>query len=39
MTNDEVAKFIYEKLDLTGKVIGEYASASFFTRENAEEGR
>ena len=36
-SNDEVARFIYEKLDLTGKVIGEYASASFFTRQNAED--
>lgn len=39
MSDEDVAAFIYEKLDLTGKVIGEYASASFFTRENVEDGR
>ena len=39
MTNEDVASFIYEKIDLTGKVIGEYASASFFTRENGKDGR
>ncbi len=37
MRNDEVAAFIYEKIDLTGKIIGEYASASFFTRENGKD--
>ena len=36
MSNEAVAAFIYEKLDLTGKVIGDYASASFFTQQNAE---
>ena len=39
MSSDDVASFIYEKIDLTGKVIGEYASASFFTRESPEEGK
>lgn len=39
MSNEDVASFIYEKLDLTGKVIGEYASASFFTQQNAEDGK
>ena len=39
MTSEAVASFIYEKLVLTGKVIGDYASASFFTRENAEGGK
>ncbi|MBO4393480.1 MAG: hypothetical protein J5800_03970 [Spirochaetales bacterium] len=36
MSNEAVAAFIYEKLDLTGKVIGDYASASFFTQQNSE---
>ena len=36
MSNEDVAAFIYEKLDLTGKIIGDYASASFFTQQNAE---
>ena len=39
MSNEDVASFIYEKLDLTGKVIGEYASASFFTQQNVEDGK
>ena len=39
MSNEDVASFIYEKIDLTGKVIGEYASASFFTRENGKDER
>lgn len=30
MSSEDVATFIYEKLDLTGKVIGDYASASIF---------
>ena len=39
MSNEDLASFIYEKLDLTGKVIGEYASASFFTQQKAEDGK
>lgn len=36
MSNEAVAAFIYEKLDVTSKVIGEYASASFFTQQRGE---
>ena len=39
MKNSDVAAFIYEKLDLTGKIIGEYASASFFTPPNGKDGK
>jgi len=39
MSPSDVASFIYEKIDLTGKVIGEYASASFFTQTNAKGGK
>ena len=39
MSNEDVATFIYEKLDLTGKIIGDYASASFFTQGNVEGGK
>lgn len=39
MANEDVASFIYEKLDVTGKVIGEYASASFFTQQNAKDAK
>ena len=39
MSDEDVAAFIYEKLDLTCKVIGEYASASFFTQQNQEDGK
>lgn len=39
MTGDDVAAFIYEKIDLTGKVIGEYAGASFFTQTTSSDGR
>jgi len=32
MTDKAVTDFIFEKLDLTSKVVAEYASAAFFTR-------
>ena len=32
MTESAVADFIFEKMDVTSKVISEYASAAFFTR-------
>jgi len=34
MASDDVVAFIYEKLDVTSKVISEYAGASFFTRQS-----
>ena len=39
MTTSDVASFIYEKIDLTGKVIGEYASASFFTQATSKDDK
>ena len=39
MKNTDVAAFIYEKLDLTGKIIGDYASASFFTQPTGKDGK
>lgn len=32
MTNEAVVDFIFEKMDVTSKVISEYANAAFFTR-------
>lgn len=32
MSNDEVTKFIFEKTELSSKVLTEYANASFFTQ-------
>lgn len=37
MSTEEVTAFLYEKLDVTSKVIGEYAGAGFFTRRNKTE--
>lgn len=34
MTPEAVTQFIFEKLDVTSKVVSDYASASFFTRQN-----
>ena len=31
MTNDALSSLVFERMDLSGKVIGEYSSASFFT--------
>ena len=37
MTEEDVVAFIFEKLDVTSKVVSEYAGASFFTRRNKAE--
>lgn len=37
MTNEQVAEFIFEKLSVTSKVIGDYSQAAFFTLENKAE--
>ena len=34
MTNQELADFIFERLDLTSKVLSDYANASFFSQTN-----
>lgn len=34
MTDEAVTSFIFEKLDVTSKVVSDYASSSFFTRQN-----
>lgn len=39
MTDQAVTNFIFEKLDLTSKVVSEYASAAFFTRLNKTEDK
>lgn len=36
MTNTQVADFIFEKLPVTSKVIGDYSNAAFFTPGNKE---
>lgn len=38
MTNEEVAAFIYEKLELTSKVMGEYTSYMFRSNGAGTEG-
>lgn len=38
MTNEEVAAFIYEKLELTSKVMGEYTSYMFRSNGAGAEG-
>jgi len=35
MTPEAVTDFIYEKVDVTSKVVSEYASSAFFTRQRA----
>lgn len=37
MTNEQVAEFIFEKLSVTSKVIGDYSQAAFFTQGNKAE--
>lgn len=32
MSNEDVVKLIFERMELSSKVISEYANASFFTR-------
>ena len=34
MTTEAVTAFIFEKLDVTSKIVSDYASASFFTQKN-----
>lgn len=38
MSNEAVADLIYEKFDLTVKVITDYSNAAFFTRLNKKKG-
>ena len=39
MTNDALSSLVFERMDLSGKVIGENSSASFFTRGRKTEGQ
>ena len=39
MTNEAVADLIYDKNDLTYKVITEYSNSTFFTRQSQKEGK
>lgn len=39
MTTEAVTSFIFEKLDVTSKIVSDYASASFFTRQNKTKDR
>ena len=39
MDNDAISRLIFERMDLSGKVIGEYSSAAFFTRQKKSEGK
>ena len=39
MTDKAVTDFIFEKLELTSKIVSEYAGAAFFTRLNKTEDR
>ena len=39
MTTEAVTEFIFEKLDVTSKIVSEYASSSFFTPQNKTEDR
>ncbi len=37
MDNDAISRLIFERMDLSGKVIGEYSTAAFFTRQSKKE--
>lgn len=37
MSVDALANLIFERMDLSGKVIGEYSTAAFFTRQSKKE--
>ena len=37
MSAEQIAEFIFEKFDLTSRIISEYAGASFFTRQSRDE--
>ena len=39
MTADEITSFVFEKLELTSRIISEYANAAFFTRGRKEKGK
>ncbi len=39
MTNEAVTGFIFEKLDVTSKIVSDYATCGFFTRTNKAEGK
>lgn len=39
MSNKAVTELIFEKLDLTGKVVGDYSSAAFFTQGSKAPGK
>lgn len=39
MDNDAISRLIFERMDLSGKVIGEYSTAAFFTRQSKKEGK
>ena len=39
MTAEALSGLIFERMDLSGKVIGEYSSAAFFTRKNQTDGQ
>ncbi len=39
MTPEDITAFIFEKLDLTSKVVTEYSSAGFFTRQKGKDGK
>ena len=39
MDNDAISRLIFERMDLSGKVIGEYSTAAFFTRQKKSEGK
>ena len=39
MTAGQITEFIFEKLDLTSRIISEYAQASFFTPRSRGEGK
>ena len=39
MSNEALSALIFERMDLSGKVIGEYSSAAFFTRKNQTDGQ
>lgn len=38
MSNKDVVDLIYEKFELTAKVINDYSNAAFFTRMNKKQG-
>lgn len=37
MSEEALSNLIFERMDLSGKVIGEYSSAAFFTRQSKKE--